>query len=126
MPGIFPPQWCNGYQLVDGGVAENMPLEVAVSEGANLIFAIQYNCCKGSNGPVHGLLKILSRAFSIALDRKTMCDIRHYQSKAKLIILEPTFGLNIDLLDFRYSAQLIEKAYLFAKDTLNNEIGSKP
>ncbi|MBI3605533.1 MAG: patatin-like phospholipase family protein [Nitrospirae bacterium] len=122
MPGIFPPQMCHGYQLVDGAVAENMPLEMAVSEGATLILAMQYNCCKGSNGPVQGLLKILSRAFSIALDRKTLCDVRHYQSKAKLIILEPPFGLNIDLLDFRYSGQLIEKSYQFAKDILSKEM----
>ncbi|MBI1769651.1 MAG: patatin-like phospholipase family protein [Bacteroidetes bacterium] len=122
IPGIFPPQMCDGHQLVDGGVAENMPLEMAVSEGATLILAMQYNCCKGSNRPVEGLLKILSRAFSIALDRKTLCDIRHYQSKAKLIILEPPFGLNIDLLDFRYSGMLIDKSYQFAKEILNKEM----
>ncbi|MBI1820278.1 MAG: patatin-like phospholipase family protein [Nitrospirae bacterium] len=123
MPGIFPPQTCQGYQLVDGAVTENVPLEVAVNEGATTILTMQYNCCTPSDRPVHGLLKILTRAFSIALDRKTMCDIRQYGSKARLIVMEPAFGLNIDLLDFRHSQILMEKAYTFSKEFLAREIG---
>ena len=121
MPGLFPPQTCHGAQLVDGSVSEDVPLEVAVSEGATTILAMQYNCCPRSDGPLHGLRKILGRAFSIALDRKTISDIRHFRSRSRLIILEPTFGLDIDLLDFRHTDLLIEKAYEFAKVTLEKE-----
>ena len=121
MPGLFPPQSYQGIQLVDGSVSEDVPLEFAISEGVTTLIAMQYNCCPSSGPPLHGLLKILIRAFSIALDRKTKSDIRHFGSRAKLIIFKPTFGSDIDLLDFRHTPMLIEKAYEFCKKTLEKE-----
>jgi len=121
MPGLFPPQSYQGIQLVDGSVSEDVPLELAISEGATTVLAMQYNCCPHSGGPLHGLVMILIRAFSIALDRKTKSDVRHFGSRSKLIIFKPTFGSDIDLLDFRHTNMLIEKAYEFSKKTLEKE-----
>lgn len=121
IPGIFPPQMHNGYQLVDGAVTENVPLEVSVLEGATKILLMHYNGCTQPVRPVHGLVKLLSRTFSIAMDRKTISDTRYYRSKTKLFIMEPTLGLDIHHLDFRHSASLIEKGYLFAMEFLDKE-----
>jgi NTE family protein len=126
LPGIFPPQMYNGYQLVDGGVTENVPLEVSVLEGATNILVMHYNCCTQPVRPVHGLANLLSRTFSIALDRKTISDTRYFRSKAKLFMMEPTFGQDIHHLDFRHSELLIEKGYLFAMEFLDKEFDCPP
>ncbi|MBI1819002.1 MAG: patatin-like phospholipase family protein [Nitrospirae bacterium] len=121
MPGIFSPQEIDGVQMVDGGVADNLPLDVAVFEGATTILCMNYTYCGDVRVPVHGLKRVMSRAFSIAMDRKTDADIRYFKDKAKLIVLEPHFGFDIDLLDFRYTSLLIDQAYEFSLETLERE-----
>ncbi|MHB8481813.1 MAG: patatin-like phospholipase family protein [Nitrospiria bacterium] len=126
VPGLFPPQRYQGSQLVDGSVSDNVPLDIAVFEGATTILCMQYNCCGNTPRPVRGLKRILGRAFSIALDQKTASDIRYYRDKAKLIVLEPTFGLDIEILDFRYTALLINRSYTFSKKALEREFRLLP
>jgi len=36
MPGLFPPQVVRGIQVVDSGITDNVPVDVAAAEGAVL------------------------------------------------------------------------------------------
>lgn len=114
MPGLFPPQVVGGVQVVDGGVTDNVPIDVAVTEGADTVIFILCACCDRTTRPVRGLVPILRRALSIAIDRKYHADIQRYAGQARLIALEPPIGLEIDLLDFSHTGELIEQGYASA------------
>lgn len=121
MPGVFPPQKCQDCQLVDGSVSDNVPIDIAVMEGATTILCMEYTSERVTGREVHGLVKIISRAFSIAMDRKTICDIRYYRDKARLIVLQPDFGMDVEILDFSHTAELLERSYTFSKEVLDKE-----
>jgi len=114
MPGLFPPQLVRGVQVVDGGITDNVPIDVAVAEGADTVILILCACCERTSRPVRGLLPILRRALGIAIDRKYHADVQCYAGQARLLALEPEIGLEIDLLDFSHTSELIEQGYAAA------------
>jgi NTE family protein len=114
MPGLFPPQLVQGVQVVDGGISDNVPIDVAVAEGADTVLFILCACCERTHRPVHGLFPILRRAVGIAIDRKYQADIRRYAGRARLIALEPPIDPEIDLLDFSHTDELIARGYTCA------------
>src|SRR5581483_11468449 len=78
MPGLFPPQFVGGVQLVDGGITDNVPIGVAVAEGADTVFVMLCACCERVSGPVRALFAILRRALAIAVDRKYHVEVERY------------------------------------------------
>jgi len=118
MPGLFPPQLVQGVQVVDGGISDNVPIDVAVAEGADTVIFILCACCERTNRPLRGVFPILRRALGIAIDRKYHGDVRRYAGRARLIALEPAIDLEIDLLDFSHSDELIASGYTCALATL--------
>ncbi|MBI2555207.1 MAG: patatin-like phospholipase family protein [Candidatus Rokubacteria bacterium] len=118
MPGLFPPQVVGGAQVVDGGIADNVPIDVAVAEGADTVIFMLCACCERTGRPVRGLLPILRRAVSIAIDRKYHADVQHYAGRARLIAIEPPVDPEIDLLDFTHTRELIAQGYAAALSAL--------
>jgi NTE family protein len=124
MPGLFPPQVVSGRQVVDGGITDNVPIDVAVAEGADTVIFMLCACCERPSRPVRGLLPILRRALSIAIDRKYHADIHHYSGRARLLAIEPPIGMEIDLLNFSHARELIEMGYDVARKTFEGEVGA--
>lgn len=61
--------------------------------------------------PPGGLVDLLVRGFSIALDGKYQADLCRFQSQARIHVVRPQLAREIGLLDFRHGAELIETAY---------------
>lgn len=111
LPGVFPPLDIDGHQFVDGGIANNVPLDRAIALGAQTILMIHCACCEASRGRFEGLVRVLIRSFSIALDRKFSAELERFSAQVQVRCVQPTFPHEIGLLDFRYTADLIEAAY---------------
>ncbi len=111
IPGLFPPVELAGRQVIDGGIADNVPLGAAIERGADTVIAMLCICCDAIPYPVHGWWNILQHSLSIAIDRKYRSDLRHYHSKARLIVMEPRAGLDVGLLDFSRVGHLISLGY---------------
>jgi len=120
MPGLFPPQVVGEMQVVDGGITDNVPIDVAIAEGADTIILMLCACCERASHPARGLFPILRRAVSIAIDRKYHADIQHYAGRARLIAFEPPIALEADLLDFSHTGELVEQGYVAAIDALRD------
>lgn len=111
LPGVFPPVEIDGHQFVDGGIANNVPLDKAVEQGAKTILMVYCTCCEVSPRPFQGLVPVLMRSFSIALDRKFSAELERFGTLVRVHKVQPRFPREIDLLDFRYTEELIEVAY---------------
>lgn len=111
IPGLLPPVWIAGRQLIDGGIANNLPLDVAVEKGTTAILAIRCGCPLDRKGPICGIVSILSRSFDIAGSAKYQQDLRRYNGQSELIILKPCLEFEVGLLDFSHSAELLDLAY---------------
>jgi len=124
MPGLFPPVDIGGRQLIDGGISNNVPLDMALKLGAQTVICMLCICCERIPYPVHGWVNNLIYSFSIAVDRKYRADAHHYQNKARLIVIEPHNGMDVGMLDFSHTGELIELGYRHAMETLTG-LGEK-
>ena len=118
VPGILPPVTVEGREIVDGGLANNLPLDVAAQKGARVVLAMRCGCRRPLAQTPRGILGILSRSFDISLNSRWMCEIEPYRDRTRFVVLEPCLDENIGLLDFSHSAELIEIGYQFALSEL--------
>ena len=111
LPVAFPPVEIGGRQFVDGGFANNVPLDRAVELGAREALLISCVCCPPRSKPYRGVVDVLARSLTIAMDRKYGADFAHFADKVRIHAVQPRFERDIGLLDFRYSAELIKDGY---------------
>jgi NTE family protein len=120
LPELFPPIPWNGLNLVDGGLSDNVPIDLAVGRGAKRVIGMLCGCAKGFAGPAN-IVTVVGQSFSLAINARYRCDMGVYRSRAELHILEPCFESALDLLDFDRAWTLIEPAYQYALRTLRRE-----
>ncbi len=121
LPGLFPPIAWQGRRLVDGGLSNNVPIDLAIERGAERVFGMLCGCAKGLPASVN-FITVLGQSFSLALNARYRCDARMFQPQAQLHILEPCLGINLELLDFDHALTLIEPAYQYALGELRQQI----
>ncbi len=110
-PGLLPPVAVEGRQLVDGGITNNLPLDVAVEKGATTALAIRCRCEKTRKEPIHGIVNVLTRSFDITDSAKYQQDFRRYDGRCEMIVIQPCFDFDVGLLDFSHTAELLDMAY---------------
>lgn len=111
LPFFFPPVRIRDHQFVDGGIANNVPLEQAQALGARHALMIECLCCTGMPGAFSGLRAVLARSFSIALDCKYEIERQRLDKSMQLHVVRPELELDVGLLDFRRTAELIQAGY---------------
>ena len=121
LPGLFPPIRWHGRWLVDGGLSNNIPIDVAVEQGAERVIGILCGCAKNLP-PRANLISVLGQSFSLAVNARVRCDLRLYERRVQLHILEPCLDSNLELLDFDHASTLIEPAYQYALRELRRQL----
>jgi len=111
LPVFFPPVRIRDHQYVDGGVANNIPLNEAKALGARQSLMFQCVCCPSTSGLFKGLLGILARSLSIAFDSKYNVDLERSGEAMQFHVVQPSLPRQIGLLDFSHSAELIDAGY---------------
>lgn len=124
LPLYFPPVLLDGRQVVDGGVTNNVPLDVALRKGARRIFAMLCRCKAELERPVSGLLNIETRAFQIATQQRLRWDLERLGGQAEIVVLEPCLASARNVLDFRYTEEILEEGYRHARSALERNGGA--
>lgn len=115
VPGLLPPVRIEGRRLFDGGIANNLPFDVAVEKDATVILAMRCQwehsgCAPDRKRQVRGIINILSRSLEITDSAKYRHDLAFYAGQSQVIVLEPRLHFEVGLLDFSRSVELIEEA----------------
>jgi NTE family protein len=121
LPGLFPPILWKGRNLVDGGLSDNVPIDLAVGRGAKRVIGMLCGCAKGFVGPMN-IVSVVGQSFSLAINARYRCDMGVYGSRVELHIMEPCFESALNLLDFDRAWTLIEPAYQYALRTLRKQL----
>ena len=111
LPGIFPPVTVEGHELMDGGVADNAPLSVAVELGATEVWVLPtgYSCALPS-APRHPLAQVL-HALSLLVQQRLIHDVGRYQRAVDLRVAPPLCPLSVGPMDFSRAGELIERSH---------------
>lgn len=111
LPAFFSPVRIGDHQFVDGSFANNVPLDQAAALGTRHALMIECVCCQRVPATFTRLLGVLERSLSIAFDGKYSIDLEHAGKSMQLHVVRPELQLDVGLLDFRHTAELIDAGY---------------
>jgi len=101
IPGVFEPVSFRGMLLVDGGVAEAVPVPLARQMGARTVTAVNL-IERGSVVEPQGIVQVILRSASVITQQVALRDL----AAADLVIHPPV--VQADLGDFSHATELID------------------
>jgi len=110
IPAVFPPVRVGKLHLVDGGVANNTPISVAMDLGAERIVVLPTGHPCSIDEPPRGVLAMALHALNLLIARQLLVDLERFASRAKLLVVPPLCPLAVDAYDFSHSRELIDRA----------------
>jgi NTE family protein len=110
IPGVFPPVRIDGVDLVDGGVANNTPISVAVARGATRIIVLPAGFACALHAPPRSAIAQAMHALTLVIARQLVRDLEFYSTRAQIYVVPPLCPLDVSPYDYTQCAQLIERA----------------
>ena len=120
LPGVFTPVEIDGRLLVDGGIAENVPVSALRDLGANSLIAVDLSKKVKYNEP-KDIFDVMSNTISIAIDNNTKSRTR----PADLIIAPDLTSNSRTNTDPAKIKEMIEIGYQQTMDQLNKNLTIK-
>ncbi len=113
VPGLFTPVELGDTLLLDGGLADNLPVAPALEAGADLVIAVDVSTpLKSRKSQIASVLDILDQSISIHIEENKLESLQ----KAQIVISPPLEEFSSS--DFAESATLIEVGYRAAGESL--------
>lgn len=111
IPGIFKPLIIGKKILVDGGVVDNVPVDVARNLGADIVIAVDVSS-PSRNDDIKNVIDVIMQTFNIMGN-----EISKYQIKDADVIIRPNVS-GVGLIDFDKKAKLIFEGEKAAREAL--------
>ena len=105
LPGIFSPVRWDGHIFADGGLMDNLPVDVAQSMGADLTVAVHLETAKMDPEATLSSFGVLSRSVSVLV---AASELRGME-KADLVISVPLVGFSS--MEYNRADELIKRGY---------------
>ena len=110
IPGVFPPVEINGDLLMDGAIAANTPLRLAVKNGATRIIILPTGyACALKDPPTRAVGKIL-HAITLMIAWQLMRELELIPESVDVHLVPTLCPLAVSPFDFSASRELIERA----------------
>ena len=110
LPGVFPPVEFDDHLLMDGGVANNTPITVARSLGADLIYVLPTGYACALSAPPPSALGMALHAVTLTIQRRLISDVEGCYREVDLRVAPPLCPLAVSPVDFRHTRELIDRA----------------
>lgn len=93
VPGFFTPVEIDGRVLVDGGITNNLPVDIALASGADIIIAVECKDHLRTREKLNGPLAISGQIVDLLLERSTQNALKLLRSQDLHISIElGTYG----------------------------------
>lgn len=110
VPGIFPPVPIDGHELMDGAIAANTPLRLAVELGATRVVVLPTGyACALQHSPQGAIAKAL-HAVTLLIAWQLMHELDSMPPGVQVHLAPALCPLAVSPYDFSASRQLIERA----------------
>ncbi|NBX41272.1 MAG: patatin, partial [Gammaproteobacteria bacterium] len=113
-PGVFAPIELDGRLLVDGGLADNLPVEVARSMGVDVLIVVDVGFPLRSRGSLDSATSISSQMLSIMVRRGS--DAQRRKLLPEDVLLTPALGEDDSTFDLAITARAIGLGETAARD----------
>jgi len=109
IPGVFAPEEIDGRLLVDGGVLDNVPADVAREMGADIVIAVDVGAGLRDRSELDSLVGMLGQSLTAMMRVQTEAMLRTAD-----IVLAPDVSAGF-ASDYRQCAQIAELGYAAAQ-----------
>lgn len=116
VPGVFVPKEVEGRLLVDGGLVNNLPVDVAKEMGADIIIAVDVSLPLAKRDELKTMLNITSQMINIMTTQNVKKQLK--ELKPEDILLKPDLK-DLSVMNFDKAKDIIikgEEAAISAKD----------
>ncbi len=111
IPGVFEPVSHDGKLLVDGGVVDNIPIDVARAKGADLVVAVDISEDVG-NVNIKNIVDVLLQSTNIMF----AVNVAHRRAGADVLVAPKVGG--IGMLDFTQRKQAMDAGIVAAREAI--------
>lgn len=112
VPAVFRPRNISNYSLVDGGVTNNLPVDLLNAAGQNRVIAVDIGV-DYETPHENSIAEIISHSFSIMSHSLKDC-----MSQGEILLLKPPLKKGAGLLTFQYMKDCIKSGYTYTKDMM--------
>lgn len=110
VPAAFPPVRLGERQLMDGAVASNTPITVAIELGAERLIVLPTGFACTLETPPRGAIANALHAITLLVAQQLVTDLERYRGQAEIITVPPLCPLAVSPYDFSRAGELIERA----------------
>lgn len=110
IPAAFPPVDIGELHLVDGAVASNTPVGVAVELGARRILVLPTGYACDLAEPPLGAIACALQAITLLTAHQLVTQIEKFRDQVEIVTVPPLCPLSVSPYDFTRGAELIERA----------------
>ncbi len=124
IPVLHPPIAYQELQLVDGGVLENVPADIAMDKGATTIYLLNVGYGGQRMAPAHGVVNIFNRVMGVMMTQSLFTDLERAQEDTGIALhhLHLNAFPDISLMDFSRSRQMMESGYQAAQAYMRSPV----
>ena len=110
IPVAFPPVHIGERYLIDGAVASNTPIRVAMELGASRIVVLPTGFACAMDGPPRAAIATLLHAVTLLTAHQMIMELERYGGQVEIITVPPLCPLSVSPYDFSRAHELIERA----------------
>ena len=111
--GVFPPVENNGRLLVDGGLADNMPIDVARKMGADILIVVGFPEQLKKRGELNNAVSIVVQSLDLLISQNSRIQLKTLRPQD--VYIEPALG-DIGAVSFDRAAEAIPIGEQAARD----------
>jgi len=119
VPGVVEPVKIDGELLVDGGIANNMPIDVAKAMGADIVIAIDIGSPLLTKSEINDTIDVINQLSTILTNNTTLNQLKYLSTRD--ILIRPKID-KLSTTDFSIMPEALilgEQAALLAKERLS-------
>ncbi|MBM5099677.1 patatin-like phospholipase family protein [Vibrio parahaemolyticus] len=113
VPGALPPYKLNGHMLVDGGVVNNMPVDVARAMGADVVIAVDISTDYKTEDDFTGLFTVADQLSNYLVSRSTQQQVETLQEHD--VYIRPNVG-QMETVEFDKMPWAFQSGYDITKE----------
>jgi NTE family protein len=110
IPAAFPPVRVGERYLMDGAVASNTPVRVAMELGARRLIVLPTGYACALESPPRSAIGIMLHAITLLTAHQLVTELERYSEQVEIVTVPPLCPLAVSPYDFSHGAELIERA----------------
>ncbi|MCS0657001.1 patatin-like phospholipase family protein [Massilia terrae] len=110
IPAVFPPVRIGEHFLIDGAIASNTPISVALELGARRMIVLPTGFACALEAPPRGAIASILHAVTLVIAHQLASEFERCQGLAQIIMVPPLCPLAASPYDFSHAADLIQRA----------------